>query len=224
EFWAPYTESVPFPTNNPIFTFDFLEGSNPIINASWSSGTATVTTANPHGFSTGDDVSVIGVKPNGFNANGVVVKSVPSNTQVTYSLGSNPGSFVFGSGALVANDASDQKTWCRDIFIRGPGRIHNCPQEVWLGNPALGGGKYPSTRGTMALNSTTLNLTLGSLTGNEIGQIVRVQSAGNSTGNKDLVSPIVSIQSSTKCTLKDPCLNSNGVQDEPCTVPPYVPT
>src|SRR5262249_6515723 len=159
---------------------------------------------------------VVGAKPAGYNVNGVVVKSVISNTQLTYSLANNPGSFVYGSGALVANDASDQKTWCRDIFIRGPGRIHNCPQEVWLGNPALGQGKWPSTRGSMSLNSTTLNLTLGSLSGNETGQIVRVQAAGSSNGNKDLVSPIVSVQSSTKCTLRDPCLNTSGVQDEPC--------
>jgi hypothetical protein len=224
EFWAPYTESVPFPTNNPIFTFDFLEGSNPIVAASWSSGTATITTATPHGFSPGQDISVIGCKPTGFNVNGATVKSVPSNTQLTYSLGSNPGSFVFGSGALVANDASDQKTWCRDIFIRGPGRIHNNPQEPWLGMPATGNGKNLSTRGSMAFNSTTLNLTLGTLSGNETGQIVRVQAAGSNNGNKDLVSPIVSIQSSTKCTLQDPCLNTSGVKDEPCTVPPYKPT
>ncbi len=224
EFWSPYTEAVPQPTNNPVFWFDFLEGSIQIVNASWSSGTATITTATPHGYTQGEDISVIGVKPNGYNVNGVVIKSVPSSTQLTYSLGSNPGTFVFGSGAVVANDASDPKSWCRDIFIRGPGRIHGTPQEVWLGNPALGGGKSPQTKGSMAFNSTTLNLTLGTLSGNETGQIVRVQAAGSSNGNKDLVSPIVSIQSATKCTLKDACQNTSGVQDEPCTVPPYVPT
>ena len=223
EFLAPYTEAVPYPTNNPIFWFDFLEGSIQIVNASWSGGTATITTASPHGYGVGADISVIGVKPTGYNVNNVLVKSVPSNTQLTYSLANNPGTFVFGSGALVANDASDPRTWCRNIFIRGPGRIHNTPQEVWLGNPA-GGGKNPSTRGSMAFNSTTLNLTTGSLTGNETGQIVRVQAAGNNNGNKDLVSPIVSVQSSTRCTLRDPCLNTDGVQDEPCTVPPYAPT
>ncbi len=224
EFWSPYTESVPQPTNNPIFVFDFLGGSNQIVAASWSGGVATVTTATPHGFNLGDTVSVIGMKPTGFDVDAAAVQSVPSNTQLTYSLGSNPGTFVFGSGALVAGDASDPRTWCRDVFVRGPGRIHNTPQEEWLGIPALGGNKNPSTRGSMAFNSTTLNLTLGTLSGNETGQIVRVQAAGNSNGNKDLVSPIVSVQSATRCTLKDPCQNTAGVNDEPCTVPPYAPT
>lgn len=224
EFWSPYTEAVPTETDNPTFMLDFLNGSFAIVDAFWSGGIATVTTAVPHGFVPGDQVSIIGVKPAGYNANDTTTKSGTSGKTLTYALGNNPGSFVFGSGAVVANDASDQKTWCRDIFIRGPGRIHNNPQERWLGIPANGGQKNASTRGSMAGGSTTLNITLGSLNGNETGQIVRVQAAGNQGGSKDLVSPIVSIQSATKCTLKDPCQNPSGVTDEPCTVPPYVPT
>jgi hypothetical protein len=223
EFWSPYTEATPNPTNNALFTLDFLEGSNQIIDASWSGGTATITTVAPHGFSPGDDISVVGVKPSGYNVNGVIVKSV-SGSQLSYSLANNPGAFVFGSGALVANDASDQKTWCRNIFVRGPGRIHGVPQEVWLGKPADNGQGNVQTKGSMSGGSTTVNLTLGSLTGNETGEIVRVQGAGNQQGSIDLVSPIVSVQSSTKCTLRDACQAQGGVTDAQLTVPPYAPT
>ena len=62
----------------------------------------------------------------------------------------------------------------------------------------------------------------------DMGEVLAVVSRraqrGDGRGAWEALSPIVSIQSSTKCTLKDPCLNASGVQDEPCTVPPYVPT
>jgi hypothetical protein len=65
----------------------------PIAAVSWSpasGGTATVTTVNAHGLSTGDAISIRYVLPAGYNADSVTV-TVLDSTRFTYALPTDPG-------------------------------------------------------------------------------------------------------------------------------------
>lgn len=68
-----------------------------ISTASWSGGTATISTATAHGFAIGNAASVTGLVPNGYNGT-FTVTAVPSSTQFQYALTSDP--FVMLSGRV----------------------------------------------------------------------------------------------------------------------------
>ena len=70
-----------------------------ITTASWSAELATYTST-AHGLAVGDYVSVSGVDPVGYNAQGTVV-SVPGANQFTLRVLTNPGSYVSGGSAAV---------------------------------------------------------------------------------------------------------------------------
>lgn len=57
-----------------------------IASASQSGNTVTITTATPHGLTTGNSVNIRGVSVGGYNAALVTVASVPSSTSFTYNL------------------------------------------------------------------------------------------------------------------------------------------
>lgn len=68
---------------------------------SWSGGAITVTTATAHGLVVGNDVTLIGIVPAGYNVSGAVV-NVPSSTQFTIpGPAANPGA-VTTQGSLAA--------------------------------------------------------------------------------------------------------------------------
>lgn len=64
--------------------------------ASWVSGTATITTSAAHWLSVGDTVTIASSNPAGYNGTYTVL-TVPSTTQYTVAIVSDPGTYV-GSG------------------------------------------------------------------------------------------------------------------------------
>lgn len=74
-------------------------GSPPVAisTASWSANTVTITTSAAHGFAVGNQASVTGVTPNGYNGT-YPVTAVPSATQFQFALTSDP--FVTTSGRV----------------------------------------------------------------------------------------------------------------------------
>jgi hypothetical protein len=61
-------------------------------NASWASGTATITTASAHGFAADQVVRISGITPGGYN--GTVTVASRTATTFDFALASNPGSFA----------------------------------------------------------------------------------------------------------------------------------
>ena len=92
-----------------------------VTNATWSSGTATITAAN--GFTSGQTVYVSGVNPSGYNGTFTVLASGLSSSQFEYSLGTNPGTYSSGGTATwwdtdavgITYDAADQPTAVSDF-------------------------------------------------------------------------------------------------------------
>jgi hypothetical protein len=72
-------------------------GSHTVTGASWAGGTATLTIATGHGFTTGETVQVSGVNPAGYN--GTYVLTGTAATTISYAVAVNPGAYV--SGGLV---------------------------------------------------------------------------------------------------------------------------
>jgi hypothetical protein len=68
-----------------------------LAGASWSGGTATVTTSSAHGFGADFYVTISGVSPSGYN--GTYRIAVTDTTHFTFALGSNPGTYVSGGSA-----------------------------------------------------------------------------------------------------------------------------
>jgi Ca2+-binding RTX toxin-like protein len=66
-----------------------LEQSLAITAASWSNGTATITTSVPHGFINDESVVLTGITPRGYN--GTYTITMTSPTTFTYALTTNPG-------------------------------------------------------------------------------------------------------------------------------------
>lgn len=74
----------------------FVAKSVAVSAATWSAGTATITTAT-HGLTNGDKVSITGVAPEGYNVIGTV--TVTQTTEFEIAITSDPGSYT--SGGLV---------------------------------------------------------------------------------------------------------------------------
>lgn len=70
-----------FPTPQPSYATTAI---------TWASGVATVTVGAPHGYATGNVVTISGVVPTGYNGTYTIV-SVPSSTTFTVALATNPG-------------------------------------------------------------------------------------------------------------------------------------
>jgi type IV pilus assembly protein PilY1 len=86
-------------TGTLIRTISTGVGSPPvnITTASWAANVATITTSAAHGFAVGNQASVTGVTPNGYNGT-FAVTAVPSTTQFQYALTTDP--FVTLSGRM----------------------------------------------------------------------------------------------------------------------------
>lgn len=86
-------------------TWRSLEGIGPAISSiTFSSTTATVTTAAAHGLTTGDTISVTGAVPAPYNVANVPV-TVTSPTTFTYVMGSTPASNATTVGSYTRNPA-----------------------------------------------------------------------------------------------------------------------
>ena len=77
-----------------------------ITGITWSTGTATATTAAPHGFATGDNVLIYGNAPLGYNSQPGPAQTslgtpivVTGASTFTYSVSANPGTFAQGGTA-----------------------------------------------------------------------------------------------------------------------------
>src|SRR5262249_36927208 len=93
------------------------DGDETISRITWSSGTATVTTASPHGLGVGSLVDITDVAPSGYDGDAIDVQTVPTPTTFTYSLATNPGAYTSGGSANSWCDYRDQretfqKFWC----------------------------------------------------------------------------------------------------------------
>ncbi len=69
------------------------DGGVAVSGITWAGGTATATTASPHGFVVGQAVLVSGLSPAGYNGT-VAVTAIPSTTQFSFALAASPGPFV----------------------------------------------------------------------------------------------------------------------------------
>lgn len=76
----------------------------PLAGATWSGGTATVTTSSAHGFSTDFFVSLSGAFPGAYN--GTYRITVLDATRFTFPLASNPGAYVSGGTVYSSNAAA----------------------------------------------------------------------------------------------------------------------
>ncbi len=76
-----------------------------VTSANWAGSTATATTASPHGFAVGQVVLVSGLVPAGYNGT-VTISSIPSTTQFSYALTSNPGASTVPGQAKAISTGS----------------------------------------------------------------------------------------------------------------------
>jgi hypothetical protein len=77
-------------TFNGYLSFNYDSYSSvPISAATWSNGTAMITTSVPHGLVSGLSVTIAGVTPAGYN--GTYIITVTSPTTFTFALAANPG-------------------------------------------------------------------------------------------------------------------------------------
>jgi hypothetical protein len=63
---------------------------------SWSSGTATYTTATPHGLWAQQNISISGTSPGGYSGNELQVVAVVDANNFTVNVSPNPGTYVSG--------------------------------------------------------------------------------------------------------------------------------
>lgn len=69
---------------------------------SWAGGTATLTVASTRGLRVGEEISVSGVTPSGYNTASAVITALTS-TQLSYAVTSNPGAYTAaGTVARIA--------------------------------------------------------------------------------------------------------------------------
>ncbi len=103
----------------------YAAGVTTVINvtgASWANSVATLTFSltNPQPFQVGDRVVISNVNPSGYNVGGVsVVLTAATTTSISYSLLSNPGSYISGgviSGSLANTRASFVYNESSDTF------------------------------------------------------------------------------------------------------------
>lgn len=92
-YWGNSTDSSPSGSGNDDTTHYLGNGSLAVTNATWSSGTATLTTASDHGLAAGDVVLVSDIAPSGYNATYTVLASGLTSTQFKITLASDPGTF-----------------------------------------------------------------------------------------------------------------------------------
>ncbi|HEY6898212.1 MAG TPA: hypothetical protein VI279_13200 [Rhodocyclaceae bacterium] len=134
----------------------------PVSGASWSGGTATFTTSQNHGLTTGNYVSITGVNPVGYN--GVyAVTSTPSSTQLTVAITSSPGSYSSG-GAVTATHKISAASWSGGTVTVTTASTHNLTvgQYVAIGNiyPA----SYDGMFATVALGVSGAEWSAGTAT------------------------------------------------------------
>lgn len=85
-----------------------------VSGATWSGGTATVTTSTGYDIPVGSTVKISGINPSGYNGAEITVTASTSNT-ISYAVGTNPGAYVSGGTVQVINwDFGTTIDWCLD--------------------------------------------------------------------------------------------------------------
>jgi hypothetical protein len=113
-----------------------LTGSVAISTITWATNVATVTTASAHGIPSGDtvQVTITGVLPVGYN--GTFSATSTGTTTFTYSLLSNPGSYVSG-GTETLEDVTELVAMVNTFFAQGTTQSVYV-LELGVGSPAQG--------------------------------------------------------------------------------------
>lgn len=72
-----------------------LDNTFTVTGSAWAAGIATLAVASTRGLRVGEEVSVAGMNPSGFNTAGSVITALDA-THVSYAVAVNPGAFVAG--------------------------------------------------------------------------------------------------------------------------------
>jgi hypothetical protein len=86
--------------NQQLVEFEAAQAAITITGATWASGVATYTASATEVLTTGDEVTITGISPAGYNVSGDV--TVTSGTTFTIPIAVNPGSYVSG-GSIPAS-------------------------------------------------------------------------------------------------------------------------
>ena len=79
-----------------------------ITGASWAAGVATVLIPATFGLRVGEEVTVSGVNPSGYNGTRLAITAINPGVSISYLLAQNPGAYV--SGGTAARDAAHNTT------------------------------------------------------------------------------------------------------------------
>jgi hypothetical protein len=161
--------------------------------------TATLTTASPHGLSTGNSVTVSGAAPALFN--GTFTITVTSPTQFTYTMGGTPASDATTPGSYVVNIVTTSITRVGTLATLTTSTPHN----LVTGNTVLVSGATPAdfngTYVVTVLNPTQYTYTMSTTPASNatvVGTQGRVLSANATTiGDYALFQRTVSISNLT---------------------------
>jgi hypothetical protein len=103
-----------------------IDQSVEISGIAWLAGVATVTTAAPFSFATGDMISIYGAAPSGYNSpstsnnqSGAVPITVTGADTFTYPLATNPGTYAGGGVASEIFFSSARKQFGINSFVGG---------------------------------------------------------------------------------------------------------
>jgi hypothetical protein len=150
-----------------------------ITAASWTGGIATVTAA-AHGFNIGQEVTITGSTPSGYNVSDVAITATTTNT-FSYAVASDPGTWTSGGSAyvydfwpaagsrpaLVANIQTDivRGKWC---WVTTAGLL----SFGYDGTNSTGGYCPPSGRKLRMANIITTHCTTAARTANVAPNVV----------------------------------------------------
>lgn len=79
-----------------------------VTGASWAAGIATVLIPSTFGLRVGEEVTVSGVNPSGYNGTRLAITAINPGVSISYLLAQNPGAYV--SGGTVARNAPHNTT------------------------------------------------------------------------------------------------------------------
>jgi hypothetical protein len=130
-----YTATVPV---GDATHFTYPIASNPgaypyvatVAAAAWAGGTATVTTSAAHGLSTGASVSVSNVAPSAWNGNYTV--TVIDATRFSYSLATNPGTYVSGGQVSYPQSLVSSASWSGGVVTMTTAAAHNLVSNQYV--------------------------------------------------------------------------------------------
>lgn len=85
-----------------------------VSGAAWSSGVATLTVASTRGLRVGEEVSVSGITPAGYDTDRAEITALTSTT-ISYAVSSNPGAYSAG-GTITREASHNTSTWKQRFY------------------------------------------------------------------------------------------------------------